>query len=407
MIKAWTTYILTLSLLLIFKYFYIDYMPFIFIAIAICLPIISMIYVIIGLYSIKVNMICSPNICNRNGVSDLNIMVINKSFLSFPLVKIKFSIPEKLGKPKKSKILDINIASKKCYEAQHKIICSHRGIYEGNIYYIEVYDLLGLFRLKLRYKNIIKLKVVPNRIIIPKDGDVSYYNSDNGKNIGKLSINNISLSHNDINGTRKYIIGDELKSIHWKHSAKLDEIMVKEFEEENESFILVAMDLKSYNKKSQYEIDFTSDGIIETSIAILLKCIIDSIPVDVIWYDIISKQVNSEKLLSIVEFEKFFNNIVEADLYNDNIFIDEMIFNHMDYNKNYNSIFFITSNISSDLVSKLCILASNGNIQINAVYFEVSYSDEIENNFNLMKYYGIKIFYIKHGEILNAFSNNT
>lgn len=391
--RTWLRYFFVLIVLIAFKYFYIEYMPILFVFAVALLPLIGLFHMIIGIFAIKTSIKFQPEICVKNEIMKLKIIFLNKSFLPFPIIKFKYSIPERINTIREIKTQTTNFLAKQSYIIEHNILCKYRGIYEGNIIYIEFQDLFGFFKFKLKSKNTFRFMVIPRKIILPYSEDSSQRETNNSN----FTSTNIDLSN--IIGTRKYVSGDELKLVHWKHSAKVDDIMVKEFQEESENTVLIAVDLKAYYKNQINYI--ATDGVVETAIALSLKYIMEKIPLDIMWYDSSQENINCLNLVSISDFEEFFNNISLADSYINNISLDGLIFNQLEYNKNYNSIFVISPSLDLDLISQLFVLSRN--VQINFVYFEVENKLDIENIIASLKYNGIKLWYIKHGEIINAF----
>lgn len=392
-LRAWLRYFFVLIILIIFKYFYIEYMPILFVFVVAILPLIGLLHIIIGIFTIKTSIKFSSEICTKNEIMKLKIIVSNNSFFPFPMVKIKYSIPERVNIIAKMKIHTANFLPRQSNTIEHDILCKYRGIYEGNIIYIEMQDLFSFFKFKVKSKETFRFMVIPRKIIIPYSDENLLSEANNSE----FTSNTVDLSN--IIGTHKYVLGDELKLVHWNHSAKLDDIMVKEFQEENEYTTLIAIDLKAYYKNETNYI--ANDGVVETAIALSLKHVIETIPIDIIWYNLTKENISCINLLSVSDFGEFFNNISLVDLYTNEVSLDKLIVNHLEYNKNYNSMFVISSNFDLDLISQLFVLAKN--IQINFVYFEVENELEVENIITSLKYNGIKLWYIKHGEIINAF----
>lgn len=374
--KVWLEYFLILILLIIFKYFYTAYISIVFIFILLLLPFISIIYVIIGLCTIKISVKFEPKVCIKNNTIILNLILSNKSFICYPTIRIKYSIPALNNKSSQIKVLKIKVHSKQNIVIKHEIFCKYRGLYQGVLYYIEVNDLFGFFRLKLRFKNTIKFEVFPRKLELFEDLPTEINNS--------LNYNYIDISN--IIGTRKYILGDELKLIHWKNTAKLDDIVVKEFQAEIESNNLIFIDLNNYY---QGEKSFEAiDGVVETSISLVSKLISNNININVLWYD---NQINYKNLMSYLDFDEFFNNIALTTFNNKNIEIEHLIFNQIDYN----SVFILSSAINYKLISKLDTWLDN--TKINYIYFEV---EDTEIDFNLLNYYNINFWYIKDYKII-------
>ena len=100
----------------------------------------------------------------------------------------------------------------------------HCGAYSVNITRFSVYDLLGFFRMSLSLKNRNNILVKPVPIMPDIMPDMYGFKA---KNLRKSKQPN-----SEIYDIREYQTGDPIKSIHWKISAKKDQLFIKESLEE-------------------------------------------------------------------------------------------------------------------------------------------------------------------------------
>jgi uncharacterized protein (DUF58 family) len=100
----------------------------------------------------------------------------------------------------------------------------HCGAYSVQVTKFAVYDLLGFFHLRLKAESKNKIIVKPMPVMPDIMPNMSGFKA---KNLRKSKLPN-----SEIYDIRDYQKGDSIKTIHWKISAKKDELLVKESLEE-------------------------------------------------------------------------------------------------------------------------------------------------------------------------------
>lgn len=114
------------------------------------------------------------------------------------------------------------------------------GRYKITIKNIKLTDIFGIFTKSIDIKKSINIDVMPDIV------NISTITSGNTEIDLNQNINSYSFVSGDISDIRAYKPGDRLNAIHWKTSAKKDDLFVKEFEKNgSEEFIL----LFDFNKK--------------------------------------------------------------------------------------------------------------------------------------------------------------
>lgn len=119
-------------------------------------------------------------------------------------------------------------------------LSEHYGVIGISIDKVKIYDYMHLFALQLpvRYEN--------NVYILPQTKasavDINALKSAAGARLGDMLAASAGSSFDSITGMREYRQGDHIKSIHWKLSARMDELMVKEYEGETSANVLLFVD---------------------------------------------------------------------------------------------------------------------------------------------------------------------
>lgn len=359
-VEVWLKYFLILILTTVFRYFYPEYISFWFIIILFSLVPFSLVYIIIGAFFIKIKLELETTTIIRNEELNLNILFFNKSFFPFSKIEIKYSVPQKIGLSSENKIICFNLLARKHYKYKQKTICKHVGKYKSNIIYIKISDLFGFFKLRLKSKAETEFLVLPNKIFVPKLNSDLFSNIEN--NLSKVTKINTS----DIFGTRDYILGDELKLIHWKNSAKIDDIVIKEFEEKKDITGLIVLDLKKYYNLEKSSIAI--DGIIEAATSTIEKFISSNIKINVVWYEENKKDIELKFLEDNSNINDFFKYLAALNLYANDISLEKILNISLDYSNNYSIVFIITAYIDANLINYLSKL----NIQIVLLYIKLN-----------------------------------
>ncbi|HAS72822.1 MAG TPA: hypothetical protein DCS67_01600 [Clostridiales bacterium UBA8960] len=146
-----------------------------------------------------------------------------------------------------------------------EIICKYRGYYKVGQVRVEIFDPLMLYRRVINFNKEIDITVYPQVVPIKQ----KLIQSQDFFGTLKASRRTIEDRTNIIN-IRPYIPGDQLKNIHWKLSAKRDELHTKEFEQtvSNKLFIMV-------NGQNEVNIDLDREELMVSFVLSLMKEVLD------------------------------------------------------------------------------------------------------------------------------------
>ena len=117
------------------------------------------------------------------------------------------------------------------------VLCKYRGVYQFGFTRYEIYDSLGLFKLKRKAADSIDIKVFPT--LREMDGLRFSLRQETAEQsaapIKEEDFTNIA-------DFKKYEPSDSFKRIHWKLTAKKNELMVKEFQSDAAAAALFLLD---------------------------------------------------------------------------------------------------------------------------------------------------------------------
>lgn len=374
--------ILYLSLLIItftFVYYYGGKVPNMFFYTVLVLPIVSFTYMLIGYFMLKYEQSLDNDLIFKGDKVTFTVNITNRSFFILPYISISF-LNDKGGVIQKHKINNISLQPFSKREISIDYIYKYRGDFKLGVSTIEVQDFLGIFKVILKNKTPLYITVYPQIIDIDEFYLSSGYLSDNVSSIGggQEDISTIE----EIN---KYNYGDSLRKIHWKLTAKTNELMIREYEKVGSRSAILILDLQSDN----FEVEKNAaieDKLLETTIAILRYCIYNDAEVKLI-YD--SKGINAINYSNSLDFQKAYEALAKVE-FNQKTSFKDIIESEVNCNIGKADIIIATFNINYILyeeLNKAILLGCN----ITLIY--IYGNEKIENNKeeykeNLSKAYG-------------------
>lgn len=361
--------ILYLSLLIItftFVYYYGGKVPNMFFYTVLVLPIVSFTYMLIGYFMLKYEQSLDNDLIFKGDKVTLTVNITNRGFFILPYISISF-LNDKGGVIQKHKINNISLQPFSKREISIDYIYKYRGDFKLGVSTIEVQDFLGIFKVILKNKTPLYITVYPQIIDIDEFYLSSGYLSDNVSSIGggKEDISTIE----EIN---KYNYGDSLRKIHWKLTAKTNELMIREYEKVGSRSAILILDLQSDN----FEVEKNAaieDKLLETTIAILRYCIYNDAEVKLI-YD--SKGINAINYSNSLDFQKAYEALAKVE-FNQKTSFKDIIESEVSYNIGKADIIIATFNINYILyeeLNKAILLGCN----ITLIY--IYGNEKIENN---------------------------
>ena len=201
----------------------------------------------------------------------------NESRWVYPDIEVIFyGVDSILNQYFESKCMSIGGREKKTYDYQ--VQCKYRGYYEIGIRQIYVKDFLGLFRISCKVMNpkfvTVYPRIIPLRYFPFLDQDGQNLDIERETSIGGGGL---------FSSIRPYVYGDSMKQVHWKMTAKKQELMMKERQSVSVSHTYLFLDLT----KHPYDIERNTvieDKLIECMVAVSYYCLRNSMPIQFIYH---------------------------------------------------------------------------------------------------------------------------
>ena len=138
----------------------------------------------------------------------------------------------------------------------------HIGTYSAGLRDVYMKDMLSLFGYQLRNEKEYEVVVTP-RIHDLEHLEMSMSSASESQ---KLLVPN-ALDNTDYSGVREYVIGDAIKNIHWKLSARTIGYMTKTYESYTNTGVCIILDFHAPEADKEMLMDIF-DAIVETGLSI-------------------------------------------------------------------------------------------------------------------------------------------
>jgi len=181
--------------------------------------------------------------------------------------------------------------------------CKFRGAYDIGVRQIRIKDYLGLFTFRQEIRKLGTLIIYPRIVFIDSFPMINDYDGNTLDFDARRHDNAETISE-----IRKYRSGDRLRTIHWKLSAKKDELMVKSFEQTSGAAIELILDARCEGRSGDDALELV-DKIVECAVALAYHFASRAIPTTLHYFsDVLERQ----KQTSIHDFQLTYQLLSEA-----------------------------------------------------------------------------------------------
>lgn len=308
MIGNWINYIIFVVLLIVGILFYNSGILVISTIIVCILPFIS--YVLFRRNRNKLNIYVEniPDSVGRKNDIAFDICVDNMSMYPFGNIIVKVDV-ENIFYGNKT---EYQVSLPNVLKHKRKVRWSVASKYAGNIKVclseIEVQDAMFLFRKEIKIKDEHIVKVFTEYDMVNFDNAVFL----DGEGEEQETLYKKGTDVSEISDIREYAPGDSMQSIHWKLSARRDEMLVKEYSMPYSTKMFVYIDLHM----NSYVMD-EMDVVIEAYMAVCSAIISSGHVFDTAWYDrnnggMIVNTINNSEDLQRVMYDMFYAEPAEG-----------------------------------------------------------------------------------------------
>ncbi len=261
-------YILIILASAVFAFAYESKLSFVLFVSVLALPVVTLILLILSALLLKLKVEPETLYVGKQQDFIIDIKVVNRFILPVSPMMITGTFHDSAGNVISDRhlVLSANALRKSDFAFGGNI--RYRGEYHLGIEHAEIYDLLRLFRIRLKNIPGCTVTVTPRRIILDDNNALCADDYDS-------TITNVSfMDSSSFVSVRKYEDGDLMKHVHWKLSAKHDELMVKEMEQNLGSSAIIITDIHSISADDDENMR-AADAVAESALAITRKIISD------------------------------------------------------------------------------------------------------------------------------------
>lgn len=228
---------------------------------AIFIPLLSFLYTLYVYVRFKIYQSMDSYVVVKGDWNNYSFIIANEDFIAFRNVKVNFLLNKSTIK-KTEESIEYSLLPNDKEKMDTKIRCNYRGEYFIGVNSIEVTDFLFLFSITYPIKSKLKVSVLPRVVNIEQLGIApSLIDSKN-----PVVFSN-SVEEELDTEIRKYSPGDNRKRIHWKASAKMNELLSRKYNQKPKAEVVLFMDLATL-EEDELSVVITEDKIIESILTI-------------------------------------------------------------------------------------------------------------------------------------------
>jgi uncharacterized protein (DUF58 family) len=346
------------------------------------IPIIAFLYTLYVYFRFKIHQAIGTHQVIKGEWINYSFVIANEDYITFRNVKVNF-LKDKSTIDLANKIMEFSLLPSESERMETRLKCNYRGEYFVGVDSIEVTDFLYLFRITYPILSKLKIVVYPRVVkldrlgIAPPQSDV--------KNPTRVS--NMAEEELDTE-VRKYNIGDSKKRIHWKASARMNELITRKYQHNPKAEIVLFMDLVTI-KAEELKVVSTEDKIIESVLAIADFYALRNTPSQVI-YDM--DGVKQVSIASREDFNAFYKACVRIRFQSEKA-ISEMIRTRLLYGNGGLFCVVATASLSKELYMATVQAAAGGN-HVCVLFVSDDISEKTKILINNMKNSGVNVYQI-------------
>jgi uncharacterized protein (DUF58 family) len=228
-------------------------------AILVALVVVALFTVWIRTPALVVSRTISPSRVFAGGVSRADLALINTGRIRTPLMRIEDAVAGTQG----AELLMAPLRPREQARAAYRLPATRRGRVEVGPMRVVISDPFGLARSSRRAAGVAELLVYPRIDIItppPRpSGDDTQFEDRRATSLGHTS--------EDFYALRNYVVGDDLRRVHWPSTARHGELMVRQDELPRHGRVTILLDTRSSAADPQ-----TFEAMVSAAASMVVAC---------------------------------------------------------------------------------------------------------------------------------------
>lgn len=268
-------YILFLAAAVTWYLFDSGYLAFYLLAAVLALPVISWLLTFLAVRKTDVRFELKTPCANRGEEIEISAVVRNRSFFPIAQVRLQLCLENTLFGERRTERLFLPVPCGPEQAAAFRVRSAHCGKIAVSLEKAAFYDYFGIFAISPKVRQTAALFVTP----VPRFLDAAVgIPAVPGTESSTYSKYKPGDDPSEIFDIRPYREGDPMRSVHWKLSSRLDELMVKEFSLPTDSAVLLLTELMASSMDAL-------DTLLETLVSLSRFLLENEIRHNVEWYD--------------------------------------------------------------------------------------------------------------------------
>ena len=198
------------------------------------LPLVSLVLVGATKLRMRVRRTINPSRVHAGDVTRVELAVANSGARPTPTLTLTDPVAGTRGAALSLGPLRPQSAARAAY----RLPTAHRGVIAVGPLRMAIEDPFGLARRQVVAAPVLELTVLPHvdRISLPLPG------GDRDPHGGTARVNELARRGEEFYGLRPYVVGDDLRHVHWKSSARTGDLFVKQVENPRQDRTIVVVD---------------------------------------------------------------------------------------------------------------------------------------------------------------------
>ncbi len=313
-------------------------------------PVVSILYTFYVYIRFRIYQEIGQRLVVKGDFIPYSFTLANEDYITFRSIKVNFFHD-------KSSIANIDNISEYCLlpgqleKMETHLRCRYRGEYFVGASTVDIIDFFYLFKITYPISSKLKVTVLPRVVNIPRLSIAPEL-----KDVKNTScLRNVSLDAMDLE-TRKYISGDSKKQIHWKVSARHNQLFVRKFISNPKAETAILMDLRTVREDSLTAM-IIEDQIIEGALAVANYCKDNNTRVKV-YYD--QGGIKNIFIGGKMDFDLFYQLTAQMHFHS-TIPVESILKESLNFTENTGFYIVITHEITLELYIMMLGLSENGN----------------------------------------------
>jgi len=380
MLRNRIIYLVSLISTGVFASFFGGNIPYILFYTTLFLPLFCFAYTLYVNFRFKINQTIPRVRLIKKESIPYQLILANEDIFTFTSIKVSyFDEKSHIQQSKESDVYCLGPRSSKSILGS--VYGEYRGTYEIGAESVVITDFLELFSITYPIRSTLRLIVSPRILNLEKLKLTTFIKDSENTRFNLNPVNEVIDTE-----LRKYVKGDNRKLIHWKASAKKQELLTKKTTdlEEFETFLFLDLQKASEDEYCNF---IAEDKIIELALAITNHFFQDKIPLRIFYEHSGEKEI-------VVNRKKDLENFYEQyDAFNFHgkipfhLLIEESSKNYLE-NDYY---IMISTKMNIEIFHQLLLLRKKGN-QITFFYIRILQDDNMNHMLEALHEIGITVY---------------